>query len=136
MDKISCDKTCARYVHYIAIDDSPSDLDQGALHELLTYGDKPIDDVAGNDDEFTTLFVYPMISTMSPWSSKATSIGKVCGFEQVKRIERGTVIRISSKEVLDKDLAMRTLHHPMTQMISQSIPDVQQMFAAYSLEGH
>ncbi|KAK3172427.1 hypothetical protein OEA41_005749 [Lepraria neglecta] len=128
-EKIGCDEICARYVHYIALDDSPSDLDQGALHELLTYGDKSVDDVAGNDDEVTTLFVYPRISTISPWSSKATSIAKVCGFEQVKRIERGTIIKIRSKEVLDKDLATRTLHDPMTQMISQSIPDMQQMFA-------
>ena len=126
--KIGCEDVWARYVHYVALTDFPSDLDQGALHELLTYGDENVGDGAG-DETFTTLFVYPRISTISPWSSKATSIARVCGFEQVQRIERGTMIKIKSKHEFDKNLAFRTLHDPMTQMISQSIPDLQQMFA-------
>lgn len=127
--KIRCDEIWARFVHYVALTDAPSDLDQGALHELLTYGDHVVEDGAEDDDTITTLFVYPRISTISPWSSKATSIAKVCGFEQVKRIERGTIIKIRSKVEFNKDLAIRILHDPMTQMIDQSIPDLQQMFA-------
>ena len=126
--KIGCEDVWARYVHYVALTDLPGDLDQGALHELLTYGDENVEDEA-EDETFTTLFVYPRISTISPWSSKATSIAKVCGFEQVRRIERGTMIKIKSKHEFDEKLAFRTLHDPMTQMISRSIPDLQQMFA-------
>lgn len=130
-DKIGCDKIWARYVHYVALNDRPSDLDQGVLHELLTYGDNVVANEAEeeDDDQNTTLFVFPRISTISPWSSKATSIAKVCGFKQVDRIERGTMIKIRSKRDFSKDLALRELHDPMTQMISQSSPDLHQMFA-------
>ena len=128
-DKIGCDEIWARYVHYVALNDRPSDLDQGALHELLLYGDHVVANEAEDDDENTTLFVYPRTSTISPWSSKATSIAKVCGFEQVDRIERGTMIKIRSKRDFDKDLATRALHDPMTQMISQFSPNLHHMFA-------
>lgn len=68
-------------------------------YQLLTYSDQVVVDGAEGDDIATTLFVYTRISTISPWSSKATSIAKVCGFELVQRTERGTIIKIRSKGV-------------------------------------
>ena len=74
-----------------------SAFDQGALHELLTYGDLVVEDGAEDDDTMTTLFGHPRTSTIPPWGSKATCIAKVWDFEQVKRIQRGTIIKIRSK---------------------------------------
>src|SRR5690349_4554679 len=36
-----------------------------------------------------TLFVVPRVGTVSPWSSKATDIARVCGLAGVRRVERG-----------------------------------------------
>ena len=77
-------------------------------------------------------FVSPRIGTISPWSSKATSIASVCGFGQiVKRIERGTVYTITLKEPLDENIVpfADLLHDRMTETISTSIPDLEAMFA-------
>ena len=82
-------------------------------------------EVGADDDTTTILFVYPRISTITPWSSKVTSIAEeVCRFEQVQRIERGTIMEITSKQELNTNLASRTLHDPVTQTLSQSIPDL------------
>ena len=37
------------------------------------------------------LLVMPRPGTISPWSSKATDIARVCGLDAVRRIERGTL---------------------------------------------
>ena len=70
-----------------------------SIHQLLTYGDQVVEDEAEGDDIATTLFVYTRIPTISPWSSKATSNAKLCGFELVQRTEQGTIIKIRSKAV-------------------------------------
>ena len=41
-------------------------------------------------DGATVLWVMPRLGTVSPWSSKATDIARVCGLDAVSRIERGT----------------------------------------------
>jgi phosphoribosylformylglycinamidine synthase len=41
-------------------------------------------------DGATVLWVVPRLGTVSPWSSKATDIARVCGLGAVGRIERGT----------------------------------------------
>jgi phosphoribosylformylglycinamidine synthase len=41
-------------------------------------------------DGATVLWVVPRLGTVSPWSSKATDIARVCGLDAVSRIERGT----------------------------------------------
>ena len=49
------------------------------------------------DEGNTTFSVTPRIGTISPWSSKATSIAWVCGFDQnIKRIERGLLLQLSA----------------------------------------
>lgn len=37
----------------------------------------------------SALYIVPRLGTLSPWSSKATDIAKVCGLTGVQRIERG-----------------------------------------------
>ncbi|MBX3706504.1 MAG: phosphoribosylformylglycinamidine synthase [Pseudomonadales bacterium] len=76
----------ARYVHLLALD-APLD---GAAREraarLLRYGPErgwpaPL--------ETPVAIVVPRRGTISPWSSKATDIFRICGFDAVRRVERG-----------------------------------------------
>lgn len=79
-----------------------------------------------------TFHVTPRAGTISPWSSNATQIAKVCGLgKKVKRIERGVklscvfqtgVIDPSDRTLLDK------IHDRMTQSISQIGPSLTEMF--------
>jgi phosphoribosylformylglycinamidine synthase len=52
-----------------------------------------------------SILVLPRQGTISPWSSKATDILKICGLASVKRIERGTAFYIEA----DKELSIQDL---------------------------
>ena len=45
--------------------------------------------LAGPGPDHASLFTVPRFGTVSPWSSKATDIARVCGLAAVRRIERG-----------------------------------------------
>jgi phosphoribosylformylglycinamidine synthase len=62
--------------------------------------------------------VVPRIGTISPWSSKATEIARICGLERVRRIERGTLYALDAQ--LDADARTRVaalLHDRMTESV-------------------
>ena len=63
------------------------------------------------------VYVSPRKGTISPWSSKATSIAHVCGLEFVERIERGIVfgLEVEGGEIDVKAFA-DTFHDRMTQV--------------------
>ncbi|RPH46128.1 MAG: phosphoribosylformylglycinamidine synthase [Burkholderiales bacterium] len=51
-------------------------------------------------DGGTLLWVVPRLGTVSPWSSKATDIARVCGLDAVSRIERGTAYSLTFRKGL------------------------------------
>jgi phosphoribosylformylglycinamidine synthase len=51
-------------------------------------------------DGAAVLWVVPRLGTISPWSSKATDIARVCGLDAVSRIERGTAWALSVRKGL------------------------------------
>ena len=79
---------------YFYVVDADQGVDFEPLQRLLLPGTASALDVS-----MLTLrpcrVVTPRLGTISPWSSKATDIAKNCGFEQVKRIERGIVYGIA-----------------------------------------
>lgn len=74
------------------------------------------------EDETTQIFfITPRPGSISPWSSKATSIAHVCGLEKVvHRIERGLVLVAKFKEPLkDGSITNKdSLYDRMTETIS------------------
>ncbi len=139
----------ARFIHHAALKDlqgqeKQADYDKSVFAELLDYGeDDNLDDhpsrrdgdESSNEDGADTFFVYPRSGTISPWSSKATSIAQVCGLSHVVyRIERGTIIVIIPKanEKYDKEPAVKLLHDRMTETLSSAAPDLEAMFAQSS----
>ena len=69
---------------------------------------------------------------LSPWSSKATSIAHVCGFEQqIHRVERGRVVAVEFEQPYgDKNIPFRDiLHDRMTEHLTTESPDLKTMFA-------
>ena len=137
-EKIGAIDIHARHVHYVALQgefhgrETLQDYDREALDHLLAYGEDD-EDLQPLDEQFcSTFFVSPRIGTISPWSSKATSIAHVCGFRKtVKRIERGTIFTIISKKELQSDLFADLLHDPMTQIFSSTLPNLADMFAEH-----
>ena len=67
------------------------------------------------------LLVVPRIGTISPWSSKATDIFRLCGLQVAKRVERGTFWQLTGtcpdqSMPIQKSLA-EIVYDPMTQSL-------------------
>ncbi len=73
-------------------------------------------------------YVVPRLGTMSPWSSKATDIAKVCGLAGVERIERGRAYFFSGVNSLPQTL-WAELHDAMTESVMQYADDLSGVFA-------
>ena len=65
----------------------------------------------------TRALVIPRAGTISPWSSKATDIVRNCGFERVRRVERGTLWILSGASGVS-ERALGALHDRMTERVS------------------
>ena len=128
----------ARYVHYIALQgprgrERPRDYDRAALDQLLAYGDDAEDLEQAENQISSIFFVSPRIGTISPWSSKATSIAHVCGFKQtIKRIERGIIYTILFEKHHSLGDVTSFLYDPMTQICEKEMPELTAMFAERS----
>jgi len=79
------------------------------------------------------VFVLPRPGSISPWSSKATDIAKLCNLsEYVQRVERGCVFVLSTngEEISEEELTAfgHLLHDRMTQILSKVAPKEEQIF--------
>ncbi|MFN6961268.1 MAG: phosphoribosylformylglycinamidine synthase, partial [Rhodocyclaceae bacterium] len=74
----------------------------------------------------TMLLVTPRLGTISPWSSKATDIAHNCGFDAVKRIERGIAYILPNSALTKRHLAR--LHDRMTESVLDSLDAVEALF--------
>lgn len=135
------------YVHYNAsigmLLEDESSQERRNLEKLLVYGDatSKLEHDEGtellrkvvwgaqsgntiNFDERTNLLLWitPRRGTISPWSSKATSIAHVCGLEKiVERVERGVLVFLeldSGGMKVDEELGLFAdlLHDRMTEV--------------------
>ncbi|KAK6347157.1 hypothetical protein TWF696_007235 [Orbilia brochopaga] len=138
------------HVHYIqttnpqslAVLENPRSTERRTLNQLLHYGDdadlsEPTTQLLQDsieNPEFTinglrdvlVLFASPRPGTISPWSSKATSIAHVCDMEGlVSRIERGVAFALKfSGDATSLDVSSfgDLLHDRMTQTLTKTMP--------------
>ncbi|KAI9760643.1 MAG: tau 95 subunit of transcription factor TFIIIC [Chaenotheca gracillima] len=137
----------AVWIHYIHLAEPLSAQTQAVLEQLLGYGELPdttkdfhyrelLENVQGvrspASENVQLLWVSPRTGTISPWSSKATSIAHVCGLNgSIKRIERGMVISVSYETAAKGLQHADLLHDRMTQSISEAPPDLSLLFAEH-----
>jgi phosphoribosylformylglycinamidine synthase len=115
----------ASFAHFVDVDGVLMPDDRKVLERLLTYGPRltsPPGDVASR-----RLLVVPRLGTISPWSSKATDIARICGLSQVRRIERGIWYTVVGA-VTDEAGLRRALHDRMTESILASSDDAGGLF--------
>ena len=107
----------ARFVHFV---DLERDLDAGEralLERLLTYGPR---EPAVAKVQGAEIIVVPRFGTISPWSSKATDIAKVCGLGAVLRIERGIVWTLAVKDKLPPE-QLRAIAAPLFDRMTETV---------------
>jgi phosphoribosylformylglycinamidine synthase len=121
----------AQWLYYVCVSREPQETEVNSLERLLRYGDPSETSQSPSSGRERVFYVVPRPGTISPWSSKATSIAVVCGLGKlVKRIERGVRISVylTEGQMLDDKTALEFLHDRMTQSISENQPDTDAMF--------
>jgi len=108
----------SRWVHFVDAVSPLGEPDLEVLGKLLTYGTR--ERTAPQQPSTHRILVTPRVGTVSPWSSKATDIVRVCGLEAITRVERGTLYDLLCEVPLDaaqlQALAAR-LHDRMTESV-------------------
>ncbi|MDG2108049.1 MAG: phosphoribosylformylglycinamidine synthase, partial [Woeseiaceae bacterium] len=120
----------ACYVYFISTNNSLSDEQYSRLDALLLSDDEPV----SLKEDAQKLFVVPRPGTISPWSSKATDIARVCGIDAVDRIERGVCYAVKfSEKVKNGDVfALSSLFSDrMTDAVFISSKQVEALFMAH-----
>jgi phosphoribosylformylglycinamidine synthase len=113
----------ARHVHLADVERELTADERALLDRLLTYG--PRQAPAGVDG--ARLLVVPRIGTISPWSSKATDIARICGLAAVRRLERGVEWTIAGT-VTDAAALRAALHDRMTEAVLERTADAAALF--------
>jgi phosphoribosylformylglycinamidine synthase len=106
------------------------------ISSILDYGDH----LPSSDTDLATqqnkAYVIPRLGSISPWSSKATDIARMCHLEShISRLERGILYNVTtdtSKSVgrEEWDAMAHLLHDRMTQSIQYIVPIEEEVFAA------
>ncbi|MEK9877032.1 MAG: phosphoribosylformylglycinamidine synthase, partial [Betaproteobacteria bacterium] len=124
----------ADFWHFVKLSSELSNADQRTLERILTYGaaERGRRDVQWNPN----FVVIPRLGSISPWSTKSTDIAKVCGLQQVLRIERGIGWKVVTKNnaLLSKKerLAVTSvLHDRMTETVLLDISDAEKLFSQF-----
>jgi phosphoribosylformylglycinamidine synthase len=132
-----------RFVHFIDVTQPLTAAEHAGLEQLLTYGPRLPAAAEGGGER---ILVVPRVGTISPWSSKATDIARVCGLESVRRIERGTQYRLAAAPPLGSERLLRLAPLLLDRMTEEALLDAAQAarlfeqpppqpFARVSLEG-
>ena len=74
-------------------------------------------DACGRAPANVRVLVTPRPGTISPWSSRATDIVRNCGFDRMRRVERGTLWTVSGTDRLP-ERAAEALYDRMTECFS------------------
>ncbi|MBA4284778.1 MAG: phosphoribosylformylglycinamidine synthase [Xanthomonadaceae bacterium] len=116
--------TGLRAVEFFMVDvqDDNGGVDEAALCQLLEATTDPLPTAD------SALYIVPRIGTLSPWSSKATDIARVCGLDGVRRIERGRLYLLDGVKTLPA-AALADLHDPMTESVLTAAAGLQHVFA-------
>jgi phosphoribosylformylglycinamidine synthase len=118
----------SRFVHFVDVE-RPLTADESAiLQRLLTYGPRMQE---SGDESGNRVIVVPRSGTISPWSSKATDIARVCGLTAVRRIERGIEYRIHAARSLERarlSTLAASLFDRMTERVLFDASDAEQLF--------
>ena len=127
----SVESLSAQFVHFVDCEADFVAAESSEMISLLEYGPKPSGVSKEKSLGSSIRLVIPRPGTISPWSSKATDILHNCGLTQVCRIERGTLFRINTKNLLDErdmHLLDSFLHDRMTQIVLNDIESAAILF--------
>ncbi len=127
----------AHFVHFVELNDPLDERATAILERLLEYGPRTdaseteteaAASASGEGDDGQLILVTPRLGTISPWSSKATEIARICGLSRVARLERGVAYTVRGDFAdVEKEIAP-LLHDRMTQAVLRRYDDAEALF--------
>eukprot|EP01135_Chromosphaera_perkinsii_P009346 Nk52_evm22s1737 gene=Nk52_evmTU22s1737 len=118
------------YVHIVQVKEALSASEEEIMQKLLTYGPK---DERKDSLPDNYLLVLPRKGTISPWSSKATEIAKICHLDKVLRIERGIkyFVSVNGRQLEESELSYVSslLFDKMTEDVVMKLEDAYGLFS-------
>ena len=115
------------YIHFIDSDRDLSTSNKKTLYKLLNYA--PEVDLKNSQHSVT---ISPRIGTISPWSSKASDICKLCGLSVISRVERGINYhfdrKINAQELI---IILELVMDKMTESHLRGINDSDLLFSEF-----
>jgi phosphoribosylformylglycinamidine synthase len=119
----SVEKISAEYIHFAEADKELPSSKKQVLEDLLSY------DTPYKGDRRGELFMaVPRPGTISPWSSKATSIAHNSGID-INRVERGIAYYVQAGSKLDRTKISAQLHDRMTESVLDSLDSAKLLFS-------
>ena len=119
----------AEFWHFAEVTAPLTAQEQSTLEKVLDYGDYPA--LATPTADAQLFLVLPRLGTISPWSSKASDIARLCGLEKVKRLERGIAFWIHADTPLDAATTQQLtalLHDRMTEQVVSDLNAADALF--------
>ena len=119
------------YLHFVDLRRPLTPAETTVLGRLLDFDAQ----CASLEGPGQLLLTVPRPGTISPWSSKATDIARVCGLDAVHRIERGRAWRIDASETLSPaalEAIAAALHDPMTEAVMTDTAQVTRLFESHA----
>jgi phosphoribosylformylglycinamidine synthase len=118
----------SQYLHFADVERPLSAAESAKLEQLLDDGLTRPPAATG-----LTMLVVPRPGTISPWSSKATDIARVCGLSVVRRIERGILYTIAARHELPSECRRALaalLHDRMVESVFEAVDAAAKLFTA------
>ncbi len=116
----------SRYLHFIDSERALDAAELKVLESLLRYGPRS----AAGEPAGELILVVPRLGTVSPWSSKATDIARVCDLP-VRRIERGVAYFVAgARRFTDREwqAISERLHDRMTETVLRNLDEAGALF--------
>lgn len=115
----------AEYWHFVELNEPLTAAEEAKLGRILSYENEAEPTKAIG----TMRLITPRLGTISPWSSKATDIARLCGLDKVARIERGMAIYAGRDLSQAETEALVSLAHDrMTEAVWPSFDGIESLF--------
>ena len=114
--------TGARFLHFAECEQMLEAEEEALLAKLLDYAPACKDVLSG-----LPVTIVPRFGTISPWSSKATEIVRLCGLTRILRLERGIEYYVQGAERISAELAS-ILHDRMTESVLPGLDRLEDLF--------
>jgi phosphoribosylformylglycinamidine synthase len=118
----------AEFWHFVDVSRQLNAAERERLERILSYGPAAHDGAEKGE----CILVTPRPGTISPWSSKATDIARLCGLDAVRRIERGTVFWVNGVNPEQaRSVLAPLLHDRMTETVFAAFEEADRLFAHF-----